>query len=102
MGQVGLKIVSEGVLDRLVAMMLRRGREDVVAKLLKTLKNRLGARLGAVLARLGPSWGVLGPSWGSLGTLWGVLGGVPGGSWRGPGRVLGRSRGGLFRDVKIS
>ena len=94
MGQVGLKIVSEGVLDRLGAMMLRRGREDVVAKLLKTLKNRLGARLGAVLARLGPSWGVLGPSWGSLGTLWGVLGGsreglggVPGGSWGGPAEV---------------
>ena len=94
MGQVGFKIVSEGVLDRLVAMMLRRGREDVVAKLLKTLKNRLGARLGAVLARLGPSWGVLGPSWGSLGTLWGVLGGsregpggVPGGSWGCPAEV---------------
>ena len=102
MGQVGLKIVSEGVLDRLVAMMLIRGRGDVVAKLLKTLKNRPEARLGTVLARLGPSWGVLGPSWGSLGTLWGVLGGVPGGSWRGPGGVLGRSRGGFFRDVKLS
>ena len=94
MGQVGLKIVSEGVLDRLVAMMLRRGREDVVAKLLKTLENRPGAGLGAVLARLGPSWGVLGPSWGSLGALWGVLGGsrgglggLPGGSWGGPAEV---------------
>ena len=87
MGQVGLKIVSEGVLDRLVAMMLRRGREDVVAKLLKTLENRPGAVLGAVLARLGPSWGVLGPSWGSLGTLWAVLGG----SREGPGGVPGGS-----------
>ena len=74
MGQVGFKIVSEGVLDRLVAMMLRRGREDVVAKLLKTLKNRLGPRLGAFLAHLGPSWGVLGQHGGHLGAIVECLG----------------------------
>ena len=58
---------------------------------------------------LGLSWGVLGRlegvrgvSWGSLGALWGVLGGSREDPWRGPGEVLGGSRGGLFRDVKIS
>ena len=48
MGQVGLKMASEGVLDRLIEKMLGRCRVEVVLR-------RFKSRLGAFKSRLGGS-----------------------------------------------